>query len=79
MFSWDEIVPITYLTSAFYACVSMGFYLRYREDFEWGSAYDMFYNRKLLKLKKRHFDDDRYQFLKSYKSVLEEQLSYIKK
>ena len=71
VFSWDEIEPITYLTSAFYACVSMGFYMRYRDDFEWASAYEVFYNRKLIKLKARQFDSNRYQFLKMYKSVLE--------
>ena len=38
LFSWDEIEPITYLTGAFYSCVSMTFYLRYRDDFEWANA-----------------------------------------
>lgn len=47
IFSWDVMEPITYLTSAFYACVGMGFYLKYREDFEIGSVWDAMKARKL--------------------------------
>jgi hypothetical protein len=43
MYSWDEIEPVTYLTGAFYSCVGMGFYLKYRNDFEWGNAKEIFF------------------------------------
>jgi len=78
LFSWDEIEPITYLTGAFYACVSMTFYLRYREDFEWANAMQLFEKRKLEKLcRKNGIDLDRLDFLRMYKNLLVEQSSYL--
>ena len=79
-YSWDVIEPITYLTGVFYACVSMRFYLKYREDFEWGSAFDVFKHRTLLKLhSKNGVDLTKLEFLKTYKKDLEESLAYMQK
>ncbi len=77
-FSWDVIEPITYLTGVFYACVSMGFYLRYRNDFEWGSAYEIFKARKLKKFLVAA-DIERLEMLMKYKEELEEGLSHLQK
>lgn len=35
LYTWDDMEPVTYLVGAFYACVSMAFYFRYREDWDW--------------------------------------------
>ena len=58
----------------------MGFYLRYWDDFEWGSAYEVFKHRRLLKLYEREdVDLTKLDFLKSYKKDLEESLEYLQK
>lgn len=80
VYSWDVIEPITYITGVFYTCVSMGFYLRYKDDFEWGNAFSVFQARKLRKLiKQQNIDLKRLEFLKTYKKDLEEGLAYLKK
>lgn len=35
LYTWDDMEPVTYLVGAFYACVSMAFYFRYKEDWDW--------------------------------------------
>jgi hypothetical protein len=79
-FSWDVIEPITYLTGAFYATVSMTFYMKYRDDFEWGNAYEVFKSRKLNKLYAKHgIDKTKLEFMKTYKADLEESLAYMQR
>lgn len=78
LYTWDDIEPVTYLVGAFYAWVSMVFWFRYREDWEWASAYSAFYNRKLTKLlRRKSFDEDRVKFLESYKELLTKQLALL--
>ena len=78
VFSWDEIEPVTYLTGAFYACVSMTFYFRYREDFEWANAFEVFYKKRLAKIcKSKGIDIEKLDFLKAYKENLEGNISQL--
>ena len=78
IFSWDVMEPITYLTSAFYACVGTGFYLKYREDFEIGSVWDAMKNRKFNQLvKKNQLDEEKVEFLKRYVDDLQQQINHL--
>lgn len=80
VYGWDDIEPVTYLTGAFYAWVSLLFYFRYKEDWEWSSVYSAFYIRRLKALMKSHqFDESRVEFLQRYQELLKLQLAYIKK
>jgi hypothetical protein len=45
-YGWEVMEPITYMVSTFYAMVGSFFYLRYRRDFEMGSAKEMFAEKK---------------------------------
>ena len=45
-YSWDVIEPVTYMVGTWWAVVGMSFYLRYRNDFEYGSVHDMFKAKK---------------------------------
>lgn len=78
LFSWDEMEPVTYLVGAFYAWVSMLFYFRYKGDWEWASAYETFYERKLQKLQSaNNVEDSRIEFLERYRDLLKTQLAFI--
>ena len=80
VYSWDDIEPITYLTGAFYLTVSMAFWTKYRDDWEWSNAYNVFYSRKLRNMTKRQsFEKSRIEFLKRYRELLKLQLAYIEK
>ena len=80
VYTWDDMEPVTYLVGAFYAWVSMVFWFRYKEDWEWSNAYSAFYNRKLRKLyRRKQFEQSRVEFLKRYQELLRLQLAYIKK
>eukprot|EP00350_Pseudokeronopsis_sp_OXSARD2_P009344 CAMPEP_0170561336 /NCGR_PEP_ID=MMETSP0211-20121228/54168_1 /TAXON_ID=311385 /ORGANISM="Pseudokeronopsis sp., Strain OXSARD2" /LENGTH=42 /DNA_ID= /DNA_START= /DNA_END= /DNA_ORIENTATION= len=39
--------PITYLVTTFYLSVGTGYYLWFKNDFEYTSAYEMFKNKKM--------------------------------
>ncbi|CAI2375338.1 unnamed protein product [Moneuplotes crassus] len=78
VYGWDDIEPVTYLVGAFYAWLSMAFWFRYKEDWEWSSAYDAFYQRKLAKLlRSQSYDEKRVNFLKSYQKMLKRQLDLL--
>lgn len=78
LYSWDTMEPVTYLVGSFYAWVSMLFYFRFKGDWEWASAYQTFYNRRIKHLCRSHsLDDDRIAFLERYKDLLKLQLAYI--
>jgi len=78
VYTWDDMEPVTYLVQAFYAWVSMLFWFRYKEDWEFSSAYGAFYSRKLAKLLKRNeYDEERVKFLEKYRSLLKRQLALI--
>ena len=52
----------------------------YRDDWEWSSAYNVFYKRQLRRLMQADsYDQKRVEFLQKYKELLELQLEYIKK
>lgn len=79
VYGWDDIEPVTYLTGTFYATVAMIFWFRYRENWEWSSAYAAFYTKKLNKLLTRNkVDQDRIKFLKNYRDLLQFQLLHMK-
>jgi len=78
-YSWDVMEPISYMISAFYACVGSLYYLLYKSDFEMGSAYYLFRQRKLMRLmKKNRFDEKKIEFLEEYVATLKEQIGTLK-
>jgi len=80
VYTWDDMEPLTYLVGAFYAWVSMLFYFRFREDWEWSSAYEAFYQRRLRRLMQgNNLDDERISFLERYRDILNLQLAYLEK
>lgn len=65
--------PITYMVSAFYAAVGTLFYLLNKTDFEFGSAYDHYREKKLRSLIRRNkFDNEKIAFLEEYTKTLRE-------
>lgn len=80
VYSWDVMEPITYMTGAFYACVGMGFFLKYRNDFEWGNVYDIFREKKFNKLcRVRDLDMERLKFLDDYVKKLKDAQHFLTK
>eukprot|EP00344_Euplotes_crassus_P011937 CAMPEP_0196995708 /NCGR_PEP_ID=MMETSP1380-20130617/1779_1 /TAXON_ID=5936 /ORGANISM="Euplotes crassus, Strain CT5" /LENGTH=262 /DNA_ID=CAMNT_0042411469 /DNA_START=100 /DNA_END=888 /DNA_ORIENTATION=+ len=78
VYGWDDIEPVTYLVGAFYAWISMVFWFRYKEDWEWSSAYGAFYQRKLARLlKSKSYNEERVKFLENYRSTLKRQLALL--
>ena len=57
----------------------MVFYLRYRDDFEWANAREVFYQKKLAKLLRGgKFDQDRLDFLREYEALLKKTMQHLK-
>jgi len=60
--------------------VGSWFYMGSKRDFEMGSAYQMFYSRKLRKLQEKHkFDTEKIAFLERYIQELSEQSGVLKR
>jgi hypothetical protein len=79
IYGWDDIEPMTYLTQTFYATVALMFWFRFRQNWEWSSAYGAFYTRRLDKLlKSNKVDSERLSFLKRYKELLQLHLLHMK-
>ena len=57
----------------------MIFYLRYKDDFEWESAYETFQRRKLEKLIGKKEVQKELEMLKEYKLSLEQDLACLLK
>jgi hypothetical protein len=77
-FGWEVMEPVTYMVSTFYAMVGSFFFLRYRRDFEMGSAKEMFTERKYLELtKKEGYDTEKVEFLRNYIAELKEQIGVL--
>eukprot|EP00347_Sterkiella_histriomuscorum_P008237 403345856 len=76
--SWEDMEPVTYMVSAFYAMIGALYYVIYKGDFEMASAYDLFQKRKYDGLvKKENFDDEKIEFLETYINELQEQLGIL--
>ncbi len=41
-YGWNDVEPVTYMVSAFYAAIGSLFFVTSKSDFEFGSAYDYF-------------------------------------
>lgn len=55
------------------------YYVMYKSDFEMQLAYDLFQERKLQRLMKKHnFDDKKIQFLENYIDTLKGQIAILK-
>ena len=78
LYTWDDMEPLTYLVGAFYAWVSMLFWFRYKEDWEWSNARNAFFTKRLTKLMEQNsVDQERIKFLENYRDLLKVQLAHI--